>query len=199
MKLVFFQKYLQKMMRFKLVKILLITVLIVVIGIVIINNLGNNYNRNNFIVNNNISDFEEGMIRVYLSGEVNYEGMYKFSNGITLEECLSKIGGITSNANYDIIDLNMKLKDGEKIVIPSKGLEIYDLEENLSKEDSEKIDINTASKQQLMNIDGIGEVTAENIIEYRTNNKFKSIEELLNVSGIGEAKYENMKAYLIIK
>lgn len=60
-----------------------------------------------------------------------------------------------------------------------------------------RININTATEQQLMLISGIGEVTAQKIIAYRTENgDFKVVEDLLNVSGIGEKKLEQMKPYI---
>ena len=60
-----------------------------------------------------------------------------------------------------------------------------------------KIDINTATEQQLMLLPGVGETTAKRIIEYRTeNNGFAVIEDLMKVSGIGEKKFEQMKPYI---
>ncbi|MDR3610229.1 MAG: helix-hairpin-helix domain-containing protein [Ignavibacteriaceae bacterium] len=62
------------------------------------------------------------------------------------------------------------------------------------------IDLNTASKEELMKISGIGEKTAENILSYREKTgKFKNTEELMNVKGIGEAKYAKFKKYLFVK
>ena len=69
------------------------------------------------------------------------------------------------------------------------------------KEPAEKsINLNTASKEELMKISGIGEKTAGNISAYREKNgKFKTIDELMNVKGIGEAKFAKFKKYLFIK
>ena len=77
-------------------------------------------------------------------------------------------------------------------------------EENLSDnetkvEETAKISINTATKEELMKLDGIGESKAENIIKYREENgNFKTIEDIKNVSGIGDAAYEKIKDSITI-
>lgn len=58
------------------------------------------------------------------------------------------------------------------------------------------IDINTATKEELMSIPGIGESKANNIIEYRNTTKFETIEDIMNVSGIGQSVYEKVKDYI---
>lgn len=68
-----------------------------------------------------------------------------------------------------------------------------------SVEDSDTININTASKEQLTVLSGIGESKAEAIITYRQENgPFSSIEEIMNVSGIGEKTFENIKSLISV-
>ncbi|ALV23780.1 putative ComE family competence protein [Campylobacter iguaniorum] len=60
------------------------------------------------------------------------------------------------------------------------------------------VNLNTASKEELMALPGIGESRAEAIIDYRNKNKFNSIEDIKNVKGIGDKRYEAIKADLSI-
>lgn len=61
---------------------------------------------------------------------------------------------------------------------------------------NKKINLNTASKIDLMKIPGVGEKTAIKIMEYREINKFAKIEDIMNIKGIGEKKFEKMKDYI---
>lgn len=90
------------------------------------------------------------------------------------------------------------------------GAEIYtsemfteDLSESMAETDRTEflyIDINSAGMEQLMLLDGIGEVTAEKIINYRIiNGGFKNIEEIMNVNGIGEKTFFNIKDHIYVE
>ena len=69
---------------------------------------------------------------------------------------------------------------------------------NQSANTSNKININTASLEELQTLPGIGEAKAKDIITYRETNKFNTIEDIKNVSGIGDALFAKIKENITI-
>ena len=146
---------------------------------------------------------EETIIMVHISGQVYNPGLVELKSGSRVKDAVDLAGGLKKEADIDRINLAKKLVDEEKIYVPKRGEEI-DLEislnsESLTSNSNSKININTCSKEQLMELPGIGEVTASKIIDYRSANQFKWIEDIMNVSGIGTKKYEDLKDYIIVK
>lgn len=140
---------------------------------------------------------------VDISGEVNNPGVYEVSSDTRMYEVIKKAGGLTDDADTDQINQADFVEDGEKIIIPSindESNEYSDDDEGVYDDVSSNslININKASKEQLMEISGVGEVIAQRIIDYRKNNRFKSKEDIMNVSGIGEATYEKMKSQICV-
>ena len=117
--------------------------------------------------------------------------------GNTLQQAINKAGGITKNADIQNLDLKRVLKNQEKIIIPAIKHEITD-EDIDTVNNNIKININTANKEQLKSLEGIGDKTAENIINYRKNKKFETIDEIMEVKGIGKNKYDEIKEDICI-
>ena len=139
---------------------------------------------------------------MYISGEVKNTGVYYLKKDSRITDLINICGGPTEEADVSKINPAQKLNDSDKIIIPKK-------EENLNTESiedtnesdinvQEKININTATKDELTSLNGIGEATANKIINYRNKNKFKEIEDIMNVPGIGEAKFNNIKDYICV-
>ena len=125
---------------------------------------------------------------VQIIGEVNNPNVYEVQMGIRLNELIEIAGGFTENADIKQVNLALLLTDQMKITIPS----ILDSEEKVS-----KININTADLALLMTLNGIGEVKAQAIIDYReTHGPFKTIEEIMKVKGIGLKTFEKIKDYI---
>ena len=151
--------------------------------------------------------------------EVKIPGIVKIKEGARIADVIEKAGGLTQKANITNINLAYVIEDGQKITIPSKENvgEKENQNENISTESGQGIieeepktnltsgkntivNINKASKEELQNLQGIGESTAQKIIDYRKENgEFKQIEDIKNVPGIGDAKFEAIKGSIKVK
>lgn len=86
-----------------------------------------------------------------------------------------------------------------KVVVTETVTQIPTSETVSTTNKSEIININTATIEELVTLDGIGEAIAKRIVDYRTENgKFTNIEDLMNVSGIGEKKFNAIKKFLSV-
>ena len=168
--------------------------------------------------NNTINENKkENVIIVHISGAVNYPGIVELSENSRIADAIEKAGGLKQEACIDVINLAYVLEDGVKIHIPTveeqkqkneegdtvqnsnlyvtnfSGASLND-EKDTSKKQTSKININTATQEELETLPGIGPTTAIKIVNYRNENgKFKSIEDIKEVSGIGESKFNNIK------
>lgn len=138
-----------------------------------------------------------GTIKVYINGEVKKPGVYTLKLSSRIEDLVSSAGGFTEEADSLKINEAKILKDEDYIYVPKivKGAINGEGSINPVKPvDDGKININEATKEQLMTLPRIGEVTATKIIEYREKNgPFKSIEDLKQVSRIGDKTLEDIK------
>lgn len=177
--------------------IIIVIVLVISIASIVIDNINN---KSKIVINGNELEKNKvsGKIAVYISGEVKNPGVYYLEENQRLNDLIDLCGGFTKEA--DISDLNLAeiLNDTDKIDVPKKITEIEYEDEVVSKDDG-LLNINIATKDELKGLNGIGDTLANNIIEYRKNNKFNSIEDILNVNGIGESKYNNIKEYICVK
>lgn len=169
---------------------------------------------NKEITEANGSEEEKNEIIIYITGEINKEGVYKLEEGSRIADAIELAGGLTDEADTKEINLAYIIEDGMKIKIPNKteqqekseyitkesGIEVEVIENAKSNTTSNKVNINTATQEQLETLTGIGPSTANKIIEHRKKNgNFKKIEDIKNVSGIGESKYNKIKEQIIVK
>lgn len=145
-------------------------------------------------------DASEELIFIYISGAVNTPGVYQYSCPVRLFEVLEDAGGTTAEADIGEINLVAKLIDGSKVYIPKQGEVIKSYNgQTVSLAESQFININTASTQQLQTLNGIGAVKAADIIAYReAHGLFKKKEDIMNVKGIGSSIYDKIEAMIIV-
>ena len=154
---------------------------------------------------------------VDIKGMVANPGVYEVDSTYRVNDVISLAGGLLDGADTSLINLAKTVTDEMTIIIYSSDEVLEKLkgqicvcdcpiqendaciEEDNTKDNNEIININTASKEELMTLPGIGEVRAEEIINYRSNNgSFKTIDDIKNVSGIGEELFEEIKASITV-
>lgn len=132
---------------------------------------------------------EESPCIVYITGAVRKPGVYALSSPKRGYEVLTLAGGAMPYAEEKAVNLADIVKDGTHLHIPYAlyGEEKVPIEEG-------KVSLNQGTKSELESLPGVGEATAEKIIEYRkTKGRFEQIEEVMEVKGIGQSKFDKMK------
>lgn len=149
------------------------------------------------------------LIYVDVKGAVKTPGLYQVSSGSRIGEVIKKAGGF-ENANEQCLNLAQKVNDEELLTILSENEKCEKLNKSNSQKKSEneeklttisgktqKIDLNTATIDELQMLKGIGENRAKDIIEYRdTVSTFKDVTEIKNVTGIGEGIYKKIESQI---
>ncbi len=136
---------------------------------------------------------------VDVSGEVLTPGVYTLPQESRVADAVSAAGGLLENADTSMINLAARMKDGDKVWIPSKGAAASSPLEYPSRSSSVAINLNTATAQELETLPGIGEVKANQIVAYREEHGFfLNIEDLLNVPGIGPELLEKIRSEITL-
>ncbi len=135
------------------------------------------------------------VVIVDIKGEINNPGVYELTKEKRIKDAIDAAGGLKENADTSKINLSQKLKDQMMIVIPKIGEQIkQNSAEQYNENNKKTVNINTASKEELMTINGIGETKAKAIISYRENKgEFTKIEDITKVNGIGKSTFEKIK------
>lgn len=128
---------------------------------------------------------------VHICGAVKKPGVYELETGTRIFQAIEQAGGFTEDAREEALNLALEVEDGMQIAVPSEtDAEVL---AGINPAD-DRVNLNTASKAELMTLTGIGEARAEAILQYREEHgAFAEIEELKNVSGIKQAAYEKIK------
>jgi competence protein ComEA len=148
-----------------------------------------------------VSEEKNSEIYVYISGAVHKPGVFKALPNARVFDIVAMAGGLTPEADVAKINMAQSVKDGMHIHV----VEIVAAQSNSTVANSNKIktdnkvNINSADKNELDTLPGVGPALAERIIEYRqTNGSFGDIDELKKVPGIGSSKFEKLKEKITI-
>ena len=143
-------------------------------------------------------------VYVYVCGAVNAPGVYELKKDARVFEAITLAGGMTAEAAPEAVSQARTVADGEQIYVPTvqevqvQGSGVEDIVTG-NADVSGKVNINTAGKEELMTLTGIGEAKAQSILDYREEHgQFGSIEDLMLIEGIKEGVFNKIKEDITI-
>jgi len=143
------------------------------------------------------------LLVVDVAGAVRRPGLYRLQQGSRIDDAIAAAGGATAKAQLDTVNLAAPVADGEQVLVPGSGVAAAagggaTAASGGGASPSAPLDLNTATADELDALPGIGPVTAQKIIAYRTaHGPFHAVDELQGVSGIGPAKMAELKGLVI--
>lgn len=139
---------------------------------------------------------EAGDVVVDVTGAVLRPGVYRLPAGSRVTDAVERAGGAGPKAQLEAVNLAARLADGQQVVVPERGPGGAGVAAGAAPEDG-PISLGTATVEQLDTIDGIGPVTAADIVQYRDEHGgLASVDQLDQISGIGPATMEALRARL---
>ena len=134
-------------------------------------------------------------IFVDVKGAVKHPGVFETTKDKRVKDLIEEAGGLLDDADTSTLNLSQKVKDQMVIYVLKHGEKPKQISDGgSSSSNTDVININTANKEQLMKISGVGKTKAEAIISYREKNgDFKKKEDIIKVRGIGKATFEKIK------
>ena len=147
------------------------------------------------------STTQETVIFVDIKGAVKNPGVYQMKVGDRVKDALDAAGGLTDEADSQKVNLAKRLEDQMAIVVPKVGEEAEEIPAGETRKEATKegkVNINTATVEELKTLKGVGEKKAEAIIEYRKKNgSFQTKEDLMKVRGIGKKLFESFQERIV--
>jgi competence protein ComEA len=142
------------------------------------------------------------LILVDVAGWVRRPGVYEFAEGSRVIDAVQAAGGARPGAVLQSLNLAAPLVDGTQILVPKEGTppgSPVSGEVGGGAPTGDLVNVNTATAVDLETLPGVGEVIAQAIVEYRTQNgPFSSVDQLLDVSGIGDATLETIRELVTV-
>ena len=153
-------------------------------------------------------DNKNKKIYVHICGEVNEPGVYELKEDARVIDAIDAAKGLTKAASQQSVNQAEKLEDSQQIYIPSikevkedvnQSVKSSDSNSSINNEGNGKININTASQEELTTLPGIGVAKAQKIIAYRQQNgSFSKIEDIMKISGIKEGLFNKISENITV-
>lgn len=141
-----------------------------------------------------------GSVIVHVAGAVRRAGVYRLRAGARVDDALARAGGATAKADLDQVNLAAKVEDGRQILVPRRlpkstpAAPAAPGQAAAPGQPAVPVNLNTATLEQLDGLPGVGPVTAQKILDYRTEHgAFHSVDELDAIAGIGPARLDTLR------
>jgi competence protein ComEA len=129
------------------------------------------------------------LVYVDVVGAVRRPGLYRLPEGSRVADAVRRAGGASRKAQLELVNLAALVADGERVVVPRRGVSAVVAAGSGAAAPSGPVHLNSATLEQLDELPGVGPVTAQKIVDYRTaHGGFDSVDELDAVPGIGPAR-----------
>lgn len=133
------------------------------------------------------------LLFVHVVGAVRRAGLFRLRDGSRVADAVARAGGPTRHADLAAVNLAAPLVDGQQVVVPRRGPPGAGTTSE-APEAGAKVSLASATIEQLDELPGIGPVTAQKIVDWRTTHgPFRSVEDLDDVPGIGPARIEQLR------
>src|SRR3954470_17775320 len=133
-------------------------------------------------------------LHVDVVGAVRRPGLYRVRSGARVADAVARAGGVTRKAELALVNLAALVADGEQVVVPVRGEGTVGASAGGASAPSGPVHLNSATIEQLDALPGVGPVTAQKIVDYRTQHGgFGSVDELDAVPGIGPARLSDLR------
>jgi competence protein ComEA len=134
-----------------------------------------------------------GEVTVHVAGAVQHPGVYRLRRGERVDDAVRRAGGPGRRADLSAVNLAAPLEDGRQILVPTRT------PAGVAAPADAKINLNTATAEQLDTLAGVGPATAAKILAHREQHgAFASVEELADVPGIGERRLEALRELVTV-
>lgn len=146
-----------------------------------------------------VEEEPERELVVHVVGAVRSPGLYRVPEGSRIDDVIARAGGAGPRAALELVNLASPVADGQQVVVPVRGEEGPAAppggeSTGAASAAGAKVHLNSATIEQLDTLPGVGPVTAQQILDYRTaNGAFGSVDELDAVPGIGPARLEQLR------